>query len=62
MTPLMGTFKSINITNPVNINEIGSYTISYTVSDSAGNISEKTRIVKIEEKKVEIVKLSLESL
>ena len=54
--------KSINITNPVNINEVGTYTISYTVSDNAGNASSQiTRTVKIEEKKVEIIKLALES-
>ena len=40
---------SIIIDNPVDTNKVGTYTITYTVSDSAGNKAEASRVVIVNE-------------
>ncbi|WP_407270178.1 immunoglobulin-like domain-containing protein [Radiobacillus sp. PE A8.2] len=39
--------NEINISGDVDTNAIGTYTVSYTVTDSSGNVGETTRTVKI---------------
>lgn len=39
--------SKIKIENKVDISESGSYTVTYTVSDKAGNVAEKTRKVNV---------------
>ena len=42
--------SKIIISGTVDTKKAGAYTITYTVSDSAGNVTKTTRTVKIEEK------------
>lgn len=40
--------SKVKITNPVNVNKAGTYTVKYTVTDDAGNTSTKSLKVKVE--------------
>ena len=52
----------IQTVNPVNTDSVGVYTITYNVSDKAGNAAPQlTRTVKVEAKKVEKVQLAIVS-
>ncbi len=47
-----GTLSDIKITSNVDVNKVGSYEVKYTVEDSLGNKTEKTRNVRVKEKEV----------
>ena len=40
--------KDVKVSGNVDVTKLGEYEVKYTVSDKAGNVSKKTRIVKVE--------------
>ena len=40
--------SDIIVTNNVNVNVVGDYTVNYTVADIAGNVADTFRVVKVQ--------------